>query len=114
MGNFGKFQGGGGGGMGNMQAMMKQAQALQQKVAAAQKELDEAVLEASSGGGMVSVKVSGKKELLSVKISPKVVDPDDVEMLEDLVIAAINEAFNKAEELHEEKMGPLTGGLGLF
>lgn len=113
MGNFGKF-GGGGGGMGNMQAMMKQAQELQKKVAAAQKELDEAVLEASSGGGMVTVQISGKKDLLGIKIDPKVVDPDDVEMLEDLVIAAVNEAYKKAEELHEEKMGPLTGGLGLF
>lgn len=113
MGNFGKFQGGGGG-MGGMQAMMKQAQELQKKMAAAQKELDEAVLEASSGGGMVVVKMSGKKELLGIKIDPKVVDPDDAEMLEDLIIAAINDAYKKAEELHEQKMGPLTGGMGLF
>jgi len=111
MGNFGKF---GGGGMGNMQAMMKQAQELQKKVAAAQKEIDEAVLTAQAGGGMVTVSISGNKELLAIKIDPKAVDPDDVEMLEDLIRAAINEGYNKADALHKEKMGPLTGGMGLF
>jgi DNA-binding YbaB/EbfC family protein len=114
MGNFGKLQGGGGGGMGNMQAMMKQAQELQKKVQAAQKELDESVLTATAGGGMVTVTVSGKKVLLGIKIDPKAVDPDDIEMLEDLITAAINEGYKKAEELHDAKMGPLTGGLGLF
>ena len=112
MGNFKGFSGGGGG-MGNMQAMMKQAQALQQQAIAAQKELEEALLTASAGGGMVTVTVSGKKECKAVKIDPKVVDPDDVEMLEDLILAALNEANAKADELHKEKMGPL-GNIGLF
>jgi DNA-binding YbaB/EbfC family protein len=110
-----KFSGfGGGGGMGNMQSMMKQAQQLQEKVAAAQKELEEAQITSSSGGNMVTVTLNGKKTLLSIKINPAAVDAEDVEMLEDLIIAAVNDAYKKADELYNQKMGPLTGGLGLF
>lgn len=107
MGNFGKF--GGGGGMGNMQQMMKQAKLMQDNMKKAQEELEILEVEASSGGGMVTVKVNGKKKLTSIKIKPEAVDPDDVEMLEDLIIVAFNEAYEKAEELYAEKMGMFSG-----
>ena len=82
--NFGGFGGG------NMQQLMRQAQKMQQQMAQAQEQLDAAEYEAASGGGMVQVKVSGKRELLSITIDPQVVDPDDIEMLQDLVMAAVN------------------------
>jgi DNA-binding YbaB/EbfC family protein len=104
-----KFGGFGGGGMGNMQAMLKQAQKMQADAAKAQEELQEAEVTGVSGGGMVTVCLSGDKNFKSIKIKPEAVDPDDVEMLEDLITAAINEAFNKADELREEKLGPLNG-----
>ena len=111
----GGFPGGFGGG--NMNNLMKQAQKLQRDMEQAQKELESKEFEASVGGGAVVVKVSGKKELTSIKIKEEVVDPDDVEMLEDLVLSAVNEALKKAEEASSNQMGKLTGGLnipGLF
>ena len=103
----------GGMGGGNMQSMLKQAQKMQEEMLKAQEELENAEVEATSGGGAVSVKVSGKKELLSIKISPDAVDPDDVEMLEDLIIAAVNEAMRKADEQSAAKMQTITGGMNL-
>ena len=102
---------------GNMQQLARQAQKLQQKMTEMQEELDAREYEASAGGGMVSVKVNGKKELLALSIKPEAVDPDDVEMLEDMVMAAINEALREATETTEREMGKLTGGMsmpGLF
>lgn len=104
MGNFGKF-GGGGGGMGNIQQMMKQAKQMQDSMKKAQEELEASEIEATAGGGMVTVRLNGKKKILSIKIKSEAVDPEDVEMLEDLILAAFNEAFEKAEELYEQKMG---------
>ena len=107
----GGFPGGFGGG--NINNLMKQAQKLQKEMAQAQQELEEKEFEASVGGGAVLVKVNGKKEVLSIKIKEEVVDPDDVEMLEDLVLSAVNEALEKAEEETANKMGKLTGGMNI-
>ena len=107
----GGFPGGFGGG--NINNLMKQAQKLQKEMAQAQQELEEKEFEASVGGGAVLVKVNGKKEVLSIKIKEEVVDPDDVEMLEDLVLSAVNEALKKAEEKTANKMGKLTGGMNI-
>ena len=104
--------GGFGGGMPNMQQLMRQAQKMQQQMTEAQEKLDAAEYEATAGGGVVSVKVSGKRELLSITIDPKVVDPDDVEMLQDLVMAAVNEALRKGEETREKAMNSLAPGMG--
>jgi len=93
--------------------LMRQAQELQAKLAKAQEELAEAIIEASSGGGAVTVTVNGQQQILSVKISPEAIDPDDVEMLEDLVLAAVNEALTKSQELAAKRMGKLTGGLNI-
>ena len=101
------------GGMpGNMNNLMKQAQRMQRQMEEKQKELEEKQYSASAGGGAVTVTVSGKKEVLSVKLSEEVVDPDDIEMLEDLIVAAPNEAFRQAEEDSSQMMSQLTGGLG--
>ena len=111
----GGFPGGFGGG--NMNNLMKQAQAMQKQMEEMQKEVEAAEFEASVGGGAISVRVNGKKEVLGINIKPEVVDPDDVEMLEDLVLSAVNEALRKADEETANKMGKLTGGLkmpGLF
>lgn len=97
--------------------IMKQAQAMQEKMAKVQEEISKKKVEASSGGGMVTVVANGKQEILSVRIDPEVVDPKDVEMLQDLIVAAVNEAQRKAQELMAEEMKGLTGGLnipGLF
>ena len=91
------------------QAMMKQAQMMQQKLADAQKELEEMEIEGESGGGMVKVVCNGKKVISSISIDPKAVDPDDVEMLEDLIVAAINDAYSVADEEYEDKMGMFGG-----
>lgn len=104
---------GGRGGMGNMSQMLKQAQAMQAKMMKAQEELKEARVEGNAGGGMVSATVNGQGELVGVKISKEVVDPEDVEMLEDLVLAAVSDAANKAREMMEQRMGSLTGGMKL-
>lgn len=103
----------GGMGGGNMQNMLRQAQKMQEEMMKAQEELENSEVEASAGGGAVSVKVSGKKELLEIKISPDAVDPDDVEMLEDLIIAAVNEAMRKADAKSSEQMQKITGGMNL-
>ena len=87
---------------------------MQEQIAKAQEELEEAELEGSAGGGMVKVVVNGKKVVSRVTINPDVVDPDDVEMLEDLVVAALNDAYAKAEKLYEEKMGPYAAAGGMF
>ena len=101
------------GGMpGNMNNLMKQAQRMQRQMEEKQKELEEKQYSASAGGGAVTVTVSGKKEVLSVKLSEEVVDPDDIEMLEDLIVAAANESFRQAEEDSSQMMSQLTGGLG--
>jgi nucleoid-associated protein EbfC len=100
-------------GMGNMQNMMKQMQKMQKKMAEAQEELGEKRIEGTAGGGMVSVIVSGHKEVLEVTIKPEVVDPDDIEMLQDLVLAATNDALKKAEELTNQTMGQFTKGMNL-
>ena len=101
------------GGMpGNMNNMMKQVQRMQRQMEETTKELEEKQYEASAGGGAVKVTVSGKKEVLSVKLDPEVVDPDDIEMLEDLIVAATNEAFRQMEEDSASTMSKFTGGLG--
>jgi DNA-binding YbaB/EbfC family protein len=97
----------------NMQQMLKQVQKMQQDMMAAQEQLKDEVVEASAGGGMVTVKVSGDLEVKDVRISPEAVDPDDVDLLQDLVMAATNEALRSAQELAATKMGGLTGGLDL-
>lgn len=98
-----KFNMMGGGGQ-QMQQMMKQAQEMQKQLERAKEELAETLIEASAGGGMVMVEMSGAYELLNIKVKPEAVDPDDVEMLEDLVIAAVNEALNQVTKLREEKL----------
>ncbi|PLX91511.1 MAG: YbaB/EbfC family nucleoid-associated protein [Desulfuromonas sp.] len=97
-------------GLGNI---MKQAQQMQQKIARLQQELEGREIEAAAGGGMVTAVVNGKQQLLSVKIEKAVVDPEDVEMLEDLVTAAINEALKKSQEMMQQEMGKVTGGMSL-
>ena len=111
------YKGMGGGMGGNMNQMLKQAQKLQEEMARTQEELQNKTVDASSGGGMVQVVVSGKMELVDLKIKPEAVDPEDVEMLEDLIKAALNEGLRKAQEMVSSEMGKLTGGLkipGLF
>ena len=101
------------GGMpGNMNNLMKQAQKMQRQMEEATKELQEKEATASAGGGVVEVTVSGKREVTKVKIEPEAVDPDDVEMLEDLIMAATNEAFREIEEMSTQSMTKITGGLG--
>jgi len=101
----------------NMQQLARQAQKLQQQMQKMQEEIEAREFEASAGGGMVTAKVSGAKELIALEIKPEAVDPDDVEMLSDMVLAAVNEALRIAGETSEREMGKLTGGLnmpGLF
>ena len=100
----------------NIQQLMKQAQKMQQQMEKAQEELDAKEYEASAGGGMVTCKVSGKRELLSLTIKPEAVDPDDVEMLQDMVMAAVNEALRQGEETREATMSAMTpkGMGGMF
>lgn len=93
--------------------IMRQAQELQAKLAKVQEELAEAKIEASSGGGAVTVTVNGQQQLLSVKISPEAISPDEVEMLEELVLAAVNEALTKSQEMASKRMGKITGGLNI-
>ncbi len=95
----------------NNRFLMQQAQKLQERLAKAQQELAELSIEASSGGGAVKVTINGQQKIQSVKISPEVVSPDDVEMLEDLVLAAVSEAITKSQEAAAQRMGELTGGL---
>jgi len=108
----GGFGGGGMGGGGNMQQLLRQAQKMQQDMEKVQNELAEMRIETSSGGGMVMCTVTGKSELISIKINPDIVDPVDVELLEDTITAAVKEAIRQANEISEEKMGKVTGGMG--
>ena len=110
------YRGGFGGGFGGgaqMQQLMKQAQKMQEQMAKAQEELEDAEIVGESGGGLVQVVVNGKKAVKSITIKPEAVDVDDIEMLEDLIIAALNSAYEDADEMYEEKMGKF-GGAGLF
>ena len=108
----GGFKGGYGGGM-NQSAMLKQAQKMQQEMLRVQQEMEAKTYSAASGGGMVTAVVSGKRELVSLTIKPEAVDPDDVEMLQDMVVAAVNEALRAAESDAAAGMSKLTGGLNL-
>jgi DNA-binding YbaB/EbfC family protein len=98
------------GGIGNI---MKQAQQMQRKMAEMQEEMEKKQVEASAGGGMVTAVVSGKQQLLDLKIDPAAVDPDDVEMLQDLVVAAVNEAIKQSQQMAQEEMAKVTGGLNI-
>ena len=110
MGRKGGFPGGG---MGNMGAMMKQAQKMQVELARAQEEIKDMTFEASAGGGMVTASVNGSHEIVALEIKPEAVDPEDVEMLQDMVIAAVNEAMRAAEAEASNSMSKFTGGLNL-
>lgn len=94
-----------------MQPNMKMIQQMQNRMMKIQEELEEAVVQGTAGGGVVTVEVSGQREMKSIKIDPSAVDPEDVEMLEDLVLAAVTDAMDKAAKMNEEKMGALTGGM---
>jgi nucleoid-associated protein EbfC len=96
----------------NMQQLLKQAQKMQQDMLQAQESLKDEVVEASAGGGMVTVQVTGDLNVKSIKIDPEAVDPEDVELLQDMVLAAVNEALRSAQELAESKLGGIAGGLG--
>ena len=105
------------GGAGNMQAMLRQAQKMQEDMANLQAELDEKVYDVSAGGGMVKVSINGKKEILAIDIKPDIVDPDDIETLQDILVAAVNQAITQVETTNTEEMGKITGGMnmpGLF
>lgn len=102
---------------GNMNNMIKQAQKMQEDMLKAQQELEQKTVEATAGGGAITVVVNGKKEMVSIKLSPEIVDNDDIETLEDLIMAAVNEANRKADEMMASSMSKITGGLnipGLF
>jgi DNA-binding YbaB/EbfC family protein len=96
-----------------MNKLLQQAQQMQQQMAQAQEQLANETVEASAGGGLVTVKATGAGEITEIKIDPKAIDPDDPEMLEDVVLAAVNEALRAAQDLAQSKLGGLTGGLGL-
>ena len=104
----------GGGGGGDMQKQLRQLQAMQAEMEKTQAELEEKEVTTTAGGGAIEVTVNGKKEITKLSIDKDVVDPDDVEMLQDLVIAAVNEAMRQISELEESEMGKITGGLGGF
>ncbi|CAM3279712.1 YbaB/EbfC family nucleoid-associated protein [Sporolactobacillus spathodeae] len=98
---------------GNMNNMMRQMQKMQKQMAEAQDQLKEEVVEGTAGGGVVTVQANGQKQILAVAIQPEAVDPDDVEMLQDLVVAAVNDALTKADELTAQRLGKFTKGLNL-
>lgn len=102
-----------GGGPSNMQSMIKQAQKMQEEMAEKQAELEEREYDVAAGGGVVNVKINGKKEILSVNIDPEVIDPDDKETLEDLIVAAVNEAIKKVEAVSASEMQKITGSMNL-
>ena len=99
--------------MKNMGQMMKQAQKLQSKMLKMQEELGSRTVETSSGGGMVQVVANGRQEVISITIEPEVVDPEDIEMLQDLVLAAVNDALRKSQEMIQSEMSKLTGGMNI-
>lgn len=101
------------GGMGNMQAMMKKVQKMQAEMAKMQEELKKRTIETSVGGGAVTVVVTGKKELQSIKINPDAVDTEDMEMLEDMIISAVNDGLRQIDEMTEKEMAKITGGMKL-
>lgn len=108
-----RFPQGMGGGPSNMNQMIRQAQKMQEEMTKAQEELNAKEYVTTSGGGMIEVTITGKKELKSVKLKPEVVDPEDIEMLEDLIVAAVNEAIRTAEEDSAKRMEKITGGLNV-
>ena len=101
-----------GGGPTNMQGLMKQAQKMQEDMAALQEDLDSRVYDISAGGGAVKVKITGKREILNIDISEEIVDPDDIETLSDIIVAAVNEAIKKVDTTNDEELGKITGGVG--
>ena len=106
-----------GGGPQNMQAMLRQAQKMQEDMAALQEELDAREYEIKAGGGVVTVKINGKKEILSIDIKPEIVDPDDIETLSDILVAAVNEAIKRVDDTNSAEMSKITGNMnmpGLF
>lgn len=117
---MGKYKGFGGSGMNQNKKVpnvVKQAQLMQERMEAIQAEVEQKTVEATAGGGVVTVVATGKKEIQSIKIKPEAVDPDDVETLEDLIMVAVNDAIKKADDLMNESMGEITGGInipGLF
>ena len=102
-----------GGGPGNMNSMIRQAQKMQEDMQNLQAELDEREYEVSAGGGAVTVKINGRREILDMTISEEIVDPDDIETLADILVAAVNEAIKKVDSVNAEEMGKITGGLGI-
>ena len=102
-----------GGGPQNMNAMLKQAQKMQEDMAALQEELDAREYDVKAGGGMVEVKINGKREILSVNIKPEIVDPDDIETMEDIIVAAVNEAIKRVDSTNETEMAKITSGFGM-
>ncbi|MGE5415760.1 MAG: YbaB/EbfC family nucleoid-associated protein [Acidobacteriota bacterium] len=100
-------------GFGNIQKMMKQAKKMQEDMAKLQDELKNKTVDASAGGGVVEVTVNGKQELMAIRIKPEAVDPEDVEMLQDLVLAAVNEGIKKSQDMASDEMGKITGGMNL-
>ena len=102
-----------GGGPQNMNAMLKQAQNMQEDMAALQEDLDAREYDISAGGGVVGVKINGKKEILSIDIQPEIVDPDDIETLSDILVAAVNEAIKRVEDTNNAEMSKITGSLGM-
>ena len=101
------------GGAGNMNAMLQQAQKMQEEMAALQAELEEREYEVSAGGGAVTVKINGKKQILALDIAPEIVDPDDIETLSDILVAAVNEAIKRVEDTGNAEMSKITGALGV-
>lgn len=102
-----------GGGPSNMQSMIRQAQKMQEQMTALQEELDARQYEIAAGGGAVKIVINGKKEILSVTLDPDIVDPDDIESLQDVLVAACNEAIRKVEDTNAAEMGKVTGGMNL-
>ncbi len=96
-----------------MQAMMRQAQKMQEEMEAKQAELEEREYDVNAGGGVVAVKINGKKEILSIDIKPEIVDPDDIETLQDILVAAVNEAIKKVETVNSEELGKISSGLSV-
>ena len=102
-----------GGGPQNMQAMIRQAQKMQEDMAAKQAELDAQEYDISAGGGVVNVKINGKREILSIDLQPEIVDPDDIETLSDILVAAVNEAIKRVDETNNSELGKITGPMNL-
>ena len=102
-----------GGGPQNMNAMIRQAQKMQEEMEALQAELDEREYDVSAGGGVVNIKINGKKEIVAIDIKPEIVDPDDIETLSDILVAAVNEAIKRVEDTNSNEMSKITGGIGM-